>query len=239
MPSSASRPVDLAVVLAGGTGSRLGRLTADTPKPLLPVAGRPFVTHVLAHLEGQGIKRVVLATGYLADRFEQALGPRWQGLELSYSREETPLGTGGALARALGPRTEEFAFVVNGDTYFPLDYSELAARRERANARLALALRHVPDSGRFGAVELEGDRVVALREKDGAGAGLVNGGTYLVDRAALLAASPRGAFSLEKDLFPPWVAQGLVAGLACEVDFIDIGIPESLAEAGRRLGVRP
>jgi D-glycero-alpha-D-manno-heptose 1-phosphate guanylyltransferase len=231
MPFSKNLPPESAIILAGGTGSRLGALTARTPKPLLPVAGRLFIHHLLDFLSGRNVRRVVLATGYLADEFETALGRGYRDIALSYSREEAPLGTGGAIVRALGGLADPSVFVLNGDTYFPVDLAALAARHAATGVALSLALRRIPDVARYGQVTLDGDRVTALHEKGGQGPGLINGGVYLVDRAALLADAPAGPFSLERDLFPRWVQRGALAGFVSDAYFIDIGIPDDLRRA--------
>ncbi|HVU16364.1 MAG TPA: nucleotidyltransferase family protein [Candidatus Didemnitutus sp.] len=236
MPSSPSLSPEVAIILAGGTGTRLGTLTAHTPKPLLEVAGRPFVVHLLAYLQAQGIRRVVFATGYLAAQFETVLGTRHENMELLYSVEEKPLGTGGAVAAAfrLLPQVDA-AFVLNGDTYFPVSLATVSDVHQRQGAAATLALREMPDAGRYGAVVLEGNRIRALNEKTHAGPGLVNGGVYLVRREPMLTQATRGTFSLERDVFPQWASVGKLAGVPSPAYFIDIGVPEDLARAQREI----
>lgn len=232
MPSSPSLSPDVAIVLAGGVGTRLGALTAQTPKPLLPVAGRPFVCHLLDTLQAQGIRRVVFATGYLSAKFAATLGSRHDSLPLIYSSEDQPLGTGGAVAAAFRLLDQEdAAFVLNGDTYFPVPLPVLSALHSRQRPAATLALREMTDVGRYGAVRLENDRVVSLDEKGRRGPGLVNGGVYLVQRAPMLEHGPGASFSLERDLFPRWAATGKLAGARFSTYFIDIGVPEDLARA--------
>jgi D-glycero-alpha-D-manno-heptose 1-phosphate guanylyltransferase len=235
MPSSKSPWPDAAVILAGGTGTRLGSLTATTPKPLLAVGGRPFLSHLLDHLIAQRIKRVIIATGHLAGEFEKTLGQHYGSMAVGYSREDHPLGTGGATALALGRLDGPAAFVLNGDTFFPAELSPLAAAHATTGASLSLVLRRCPDVARYGSVTLEGDHVASLHEKGAAGPGLINGGVYLVNRADLLADSAGAAFSLERDLLPRWIGRGIVGAVVSDAYFVDIGIPEDLERARRDL----
>src|SRR2546426_7484120 len=113
------------VILAGGLGTKLGAATRDTPKPLLEVAGTPFLDHVIWNFSRHGIRRVLLLTGYLAPAFETRYGDgRHHGIAIEYAVEPTPLGTGGALALA-APRLDETFLLANGDTLFDLNYLDL------------------------------------------------------------------------------------------------------------------
>ncbi|MCM2274793.1 MAG: nucleotidyltransferase family protein [Candidatus Didemnitutus sp.] len=237
MDSSKNHGADTAIVLTGGRGTRLGAATERVPKPLLPVAGRPFLFHVLDHLVAQGVRRVVFATGYLSEQFPPLFGTQYRGMAIVHSPETEPLGTGGAVRQAFARIDARAAFVLNGDTYFPTDLAALDALGGPGIA-LALTLRPVPDTARYGCVTLDGDRVTALVEKGRTGPGLINGGVYRLDRAAFDADAPSGPFSLERELFPRWVAERRVRGLASDAYFIDIGVPEDLARAQTDLAHR-
>ncbi|HEY4301543.1 MAG TPA: nucleotidyltransferase family protein [Candidatus Didemnitutus sp.] len=236
MRSSPNPSPDSAIILAGGAGTRLGALTANTPKPLLPVAGHPFIRHLLDYLAVQEIRRVVLATGYMAAQFESVLGGHYRGLALSYSVETEPLGTGGALARAMNAMTDEAIFVLNGDTFFPVSLAALAARNAQLGTAGTMALRHVTDTGRYGRVAIGEDRIRTLDEKSTAGPGLVNGGVYLIRTSPLLLSAPRPSFSLEHDIFPNWAAEGMLGYVACDEYFVDIGVPADLERAQHEIG---
>ncbi len=227
---------DTAILLVGGRCTRLGSLTDQTPKPLLEVAGQPFIYQVLDHLASQGIKRVIFATGYLALQFDAKVGVRYRDMKLRYSREDTPLGTGGALARAFATCDDERAYVLNGDTLFKADLGILGQVHESQGAAFSLVLRRVADASRYGSIACMGYRVTAMHEKGARGPGSINGGIYLVDRKPLLADAPAEAFSLERDLLPRWVARGAVAGVHSDAYFIDIGIPADLTQIRRDLG---
>jgi D-glycero-alpha-D-manno-heptose 1-phosphate guanylyltransferase len=231
--------IECAILLVGGRGTRLGELTDHTPKPLLAVAGRPFIFHVLDYLISQKVRRVNLASGYLAGKFEHALGSTYRSLSLDYSPEDTPLGTGGAIAQALQRTDAAEVLVLNGDTYFPADVASLAASHAKDQATISLVLREVADVSRYGHMTVDGQRIVSLQEKGGAGPGLINGGIYLVNRAAFLANAPAGAFSLERDLLPIWVARRAAAYTIANAYFIDIGVPADLERAQTELAGNP
>ena len=217
-----------AVVLAGGRGTRLGTLTAETPKPLLGVGGRPFIEWVVANLERQGVEDVVLTTGYRAEAFEEWLDGYDGAASVSTFVETEPLDTGGALT-LFGDRLDESFFVLNGDTMFDAPLGELAELLAVPDAAMSIALRGVEDVGRYGRVTLDGTRVSAFAEKATRGAGLINGGVYAVHRSALAGRS--APLSIERTLVPELVAQGRVRGRPCDGYFIDIGLPETLARA--------
>lgn len=217
-----------AVVLAGGLGTRLGSLTAETPKPLLPVGGRPFLDWVAMNLRRQGVEDVVLTVGYRSEAFDPWIA-RWEE-ELSVRTfvEESPLGTGGALPM-LRDDLEGAFLVLNGDTLFDAPLQRLAGSRAEADALGAVALRSVPDVGRYGEAVLEGSAVARFREKPREGPGLINGGVYAFAREALdLIGSPA---SIEQDLLPRLVERRSLRGLPSDGFFIDIGVPQSYDEA--------
>jgi NDP-sugar pyrophosphorylase family protein len=230
-PMSLTMPA--AVVLAGGLGSRLRSVVGDRPKVLAPVAGRPFLEYLLRQLVEAGVRDAVLCTGFGADAVAEVMGDGTRfGLRLRYSREDRPLGTGGALRQAvplLGPGP---ALILNGDSFVPLPLASLGALHARRAARATLLLARVPDCGRFGAVSVDCEgRIVRFEEKTRPGPGLVNAGVYLVERTVLEGIPAGREVSLEKEVFPGLI--GALAGLVVDADLVDIGTPESLAAAQR------
>ena len=228
-----------AIVLAGGLGTRLRPVVADLPKGLAPVAGRPFLAWQLAGLAGQGITRVVLALGYRAEMIRDVLGARCEGIDLAYSLETEPLGTGGALKRAAeGCRTPR-VLALNGDTF--LDFAAAAAEQALAPpAAAAIVLASVPDISRYGAVEADDTGWVhASREKGGAGPGWINGGVYALDLPEISAFWPaEPAFSFERSVLPALVAACRLRAVRARGNFLDIGTPEDFARAQREWGPR-
>jgi D-glycero-alpha-D-manno-heptose 1-phosphate guanylyltransferase len=161
------------------------------------------------------------------------------GLEMTFLREDTPLGTGGAIYRALREAECGGVFALNGDTYFPADLNAFQLEAERFGGRLAIALRRVPDTSRFGAVELEGGRIATMNEKGRSGPGLVNAGLYLLPHDLWQRIPMPGVFSWETDLMQPKAPVLGAAGVVLDAPFLDIGTPESYGEAERVLPILP
>ena len=219
--------------MAGGFGTRLRSVVNDVPKPMAPVAGRPFLSYLLDDLSQQGYEHVVLATGYLHEKVEGYFGNKYQGMMIDYARELQPLGTGGAIINGLQHCHEEHITVLNGDTLFRIDHHRLLTLDD--TCRLILVLRHVPDAGRYGAVEINDDgHVTAFHEKDPtAGEGLINGGIYRLHRS-LLDSWPLGQqFSFEKEVMQP-LRESFRAYIS-DTYFIDIGVPDDYARAQTEL----
>lgn len=228
-----------AIVLAGGLGTRLRQAVPDLPKPLAPVAGRPFLDHVLAWLGGQDVSHVVLAVSHQWEKIRDEFGTRAHGMKIRYSIEDQPLGTGGAIAQAFGWLEDDHALVVNGDTLFPVDVQAMYTAHRSVAARLTMAVKHVPDCSRYGRVLLDRFGVVeGFAEKQAGAAGWINGGCYCVARWLLEDYGPGTAFSFENDLLNRHV--GSIHPLAHRSDayFIDIGVPEDWQRAQRELEAR-
>lgn len=221
-----------ALVLAGGSGTRLSEILPATPKVIAPVAGRPFVTWLLGHLSAQGLRRAVLCTGQGADEVERVLGSRVEELTVRYSREAEPLGTGGALRNALPLTTSDPVFVLNGDSLLTAPLAQfLAFHDAQATAAASLALAEVEDTAAGGCVEIDGAaRVVSFVEKGCGGPGLANAGAYLVPRARLEAIPTGRAVSLEREILPAWIERGLWAWRSGG-SFVDIGSPAGYRRA--------
>lgn len=226
-----------AIVLVGGLGTRLRTVVADLPKPLASVAGRPFLAHLLDQLATGGLRRVILATGYMAEKIEQAIGARWAGMDIVYSKESEPLGTGGAIRLAAKLLHGDGVHLANGDTFLRYDPDALERAVQAAGTTLGIALAKVADVGRYGAVEVADGRVIAFREKGGRGPGLINAGSYFLT-ATGIAGLPdeEGAFSFENRVLLPSALGGQVAAFDDTGDFIDIGVPDDYARAQHLFG---
>ena len=221
-------------VLVGGLGTRLGPLTAHTPKPMLPVAGRPFLAWLLREVVRYGVTDILLLTGHLSAVVQaglqdlQSLLPR--PVTISLSQEPFQAGTGGALHHARDRLHERF-LLLNGDSLFDCDLPAALAAPDGPEVLGRLMLRRVDDASRYGVVETHGDQVSAFRERGTAGAaGTINGGVYLLDRRILEHIGPN--CSLERDVLPGLAGQGRLRGTAGDGWFIDIGVPDDLARAG-------
>jgi len=220
-----------AIVLAGGLGTRLRSVVTDLPKPMAPVAGRPFLAWILDRLVQAGFERVVLAVGHRHQTIQGHFGPAYRGIALDYSVEEQPLGTGGALRLAAGRIGSWPVFVLNGDTYLDLDYRAMLGAHLRGREQMSLAVCQVPDAGRYGALELQDGHVHGFLEKGRPGPGAINAGTYLLSQG-VLDRIPRGEpFSFEQQLLVPEIGTIRPAAFATDGLFIDIGVPEDYARA--------
>lgn len=220
-----------AIVLVGGLGTRLRGVVPDLPKPLAPVAGRPFLAYLLDQLTAGGLRRIILATGYMAEKIEQAIGDRWGEAEIVYSREPAPLGTGGAIRLAAAMVRGEGVHLANGDTFLRFDPADLERRVREQGATIGVALAKVPDVGRYGAVRTQHGRVVSFQEKGGHGPGLINAGSYFLTPSAIDRLPSVTPYSFENEVLVPASLAGDLTAFDETRDFIDIGVPEDFARA--------
>jgi D-glycero-alpha-D-manno-heptose 1-phosphate guanylyltransferase len=229
-----SRAISVHVlILAGGLGTRLRSVVSDRPKVLAEVGGRPFITYLLDQLAQAGFQAVTLLTGYRGDMVEAQLGLAYGGIQVGYSVEESPLGTGGAIRAAARVIACDQLLVLNGDTFFVMDYRQLVELVPGGSD--LMACRRVADVGRYGAVQLDpSGGITALAEKSAVGTGLINGGIYVLNREAI-ASWPETVFSIETDYFPKRMADERLLGVACDGAFIDIGVPDDLLRASEIL----
>ena len=220
------------VVLAGGKGTRLRSVVSDLPKCMAPVAGRPFLAWLLDDLREAGFDHIILSLGYKHEAVEAWVASRPDRDSITCVVEEEPLGTGGGVRLALRQAREDAVFILNGDTFFGVDYPAMQAFHRQSGAQATLALKPLRDFDRYGEVTLDGEgRITAFREKRPCAEGLINGGVYLLQRDALAEMPER--FSLEKDYFEPKAESAGLAGFRSEGYFIDIGIPADYDRAQR------
>jgi histidinol-phosphate phosphatase family protein len=222
-----------ALFLVGGKGTRLGALSATTPKPLQEIApGVRFLDLLLENAARMGFTDLILLAGHLGEQVDAVYGAnRFGEAAVRVVREDQPMGTGGALSRVAHLLDERFV-MMNGDSFFDINLRALTADPLPADGG-RLALRMVEDVSRYGSVTLDGARIAAFAEKDAArtGAGLINGGIYYLGRD--LVARISAPSSIEADLFPLLASEGRLEGKAFQGYFLDIGLPETLAQARR------
>lgn len=223
-----------AIVLAGGLGTRLRSVISDLPKPMAPVAGRPFLEILLTMLGRAGVGRVVLSVGYRADAIRAHFGDSFRGIELDYAIEEQPLGTGGAIRWSLEHCKEDHVFIFNGDTFLDLEIGAVEAFWQSYRQPIIVA-REVPDTERYGRIEMNGDRFTGFTEKGLRGPGPINAGCYVFPRNLLNRFAPGDAFSLETDFLAQAVHQIPFRVFTTHGKFIDIGVPEDYARAQQEL----
>lgn len=227
-----------AIVLAGGLGTRLRSVVTDLPKPMAPVAGRPFLAWLLDELDRSGFTKAILAVGYKHESIREHFGDRHGKVKILYSIETEPLGTGGALKQALAMATATRVFVINGDTHVTLDYPAMEQAHEKAGARLTMAACAVPDVGRFGAMDIDTQNHVAgFFEKGRTGPGRINAGVYLMARDLLANNGMPEKFSFENDFLLPNLEAIKPLAFLTEGAFLDIGVPEDYALAAEFMGV--
>ena len=223
-----------AMVLAGGLGTRLKHVVPHLPKPMAPVAGRPFLEILLASLASKGFSRVVLSLGFMAEKVVAHFGGQFAGMELVYEIEEIPLGTGGAVRQALERCSTDHVFVFNGDTYLDLELSDVEAHWHTHHAPIIVG-REVIDTARYGRLNVTEGRVVGFAEKGIAGPGLINAGCYVLPVSILDEFALGQPFSLETDFLAQVVGRQRFDLFVTHGHFIDIGVPEDYARAQTEL----
>jgi len=206
----------------------------NIPKPMAPVYGKPFLCYLLDRLADAGVTHVVLATGYLHEQIESYFHDGYKGIKVSFSNESTPLFTGGAIVKAAQYIKSDGFLVLNGDTLFDIDLSALCNFHTSRHAHLSVALRDVPDTARYGAVECTEGCITAFREKEQSnGAGCINGGIYAISRVWLMSQGLPEKFSFEKELMQPLAGSDGFCGMRFSDYFIDIGVPDDYYRAQR------
>lgn len=225
-----------AVILAGGLGTRLRPITQTIPKPMAPVGGVPYLEHQLRELARQGILDIVLLTGYLGHQIEEYFGDgAGLGLSIWYSREEQPLGTGGALRQAAALLADTF-LVIYGDSYLPIDYRAVLEKLESSPAQGLVVVydNRLHDTSVKNNIDIDSDGYVARYEKDGEGLSYVEAGVLGFRRKVVDRIPQPGVVSLEKEIFPRLIAEHDLIAYPTTERFYDIGTPERL-EAIERL----
>lgn len=221
-----------AIILAGGFGTRLQAVLADTPKPMAPISGKPFLAYLIDYLAQQGITEVILSVHYLREQIQNYFKSAYAGVAIRYIVEETPLGTGGAIAHSLKDmHANEPVFVLNGDTFVKLDYKAMYAQHVAQHASLTMALRFVEDCARYGKVITESGVIADFREKGEAGAGWINAGVYLLQPDLFSRFNMPAIFSFETEFVQPHLSVLEPQAFAAKEYFIDIGVPEDYASA--------
>ncbi len=223
-----------AIILAGGFGTRLQSVVSDVPKPMAPINNIPFLNYVLDYLKFYKVEHVVLSTGYLSEKIIEHYGNDYQGIKISYTKEETPLGTGGGIRLAMEKCFTESVLVLNGDSFFDVDIQTHYTHHLSKQSDCTLALRKVENAARYGTIILGNSGIIeSFKEKDNVEKeGLINGGVYIINRELFLnKTAPNIAFSIEKDFYEKRINEINIFGFEYDGYFIDIGIPEDYKKA--------
>lgn len=241
----ATHQVD-AVVLVGGKGTRLRPLTLSAPKPMLPTAGLPFLTHLLSRIAAAGIEHVILGTSYKPAVFEAEFGDGSAlGLQIEYVTEEHPLGTGGGIANVAGKLRNDTAMVFNGDVLSGADLAQLLDFHRSNRADVTLQLVRVGDPRAFGCVPTnEEDRVVAFLEKtEDPPTDQINAGCYVFERNVIDRIPQGREVSVEREVFPALLVDGdcKIYGYVDASYWRDMGTPEDFVRGSADLvrGIAP
>ena len=229
-----------AILLAGGRGTRLQSVVSDFPKPMAPICGVPFLEILVKNLIAQGIDEITLSVGYRYEIIMNYFGESFQGVPVDYVVEDIPLGTGGALRKAMQREIDDSpCFVCNADTFIDANLSEMYRNYLTSRMDVGMLLKPMDDVSRYGRISLDASqkKIIRFEEKSGYESGFVNMGIYLLRPDLFNQFELTDSFSLEKDLFIkelgnisffPWITEGY---------FIDIGVPEDYRRAQSELAL--
>jgi len=224
-----------AIILAGGKGTRLIPLTLTVPKPMVPVAEKPFLHYLLKMLHKEGVRRVIFSLGYLGDQIKDFFGECWSGLEISYVIEKEPLGTGGAIAVCMDKVNGGEVIVVNGDTFCQVDLIKMLASHKKHQADMTIVLKEMRNFDRYGTVDIENHHIKQFNEKRKISKGLINTGTYCLNKNIFKQHNLPEKFSFETDFLQSKAHELNTNTYITEGYFIDIGIPEDYEKAQKEL----
>ena len=216
-----------AVILAGGFGTRLKEVVKDVPKPMAMIAGKPFLEHQIHALKEQGVTDIILAVHYMSEKIKSYFGKGIRfGVGITYSEEEVPLGTAGAIKRAERYIDDTF-LVLNGDTYSGINLERFLDFHKAKRSNATVSLTKVKDSSQYGKITLKDNKIVNFGEKTEAGEGLINSGIYIFEPIIFDYIEPEKKNSLEREVFPKMVQENKLYGYVCDNYFMDIGRPET------------
>jgi len=220
-----------AVILAGGLGTRLASQLNGIPKPMVSVAGRPFLEYVMEGLCRAGCDSLLLSVGHLSSVIQDHFKDSFHGMPIRYVIESKALGTGGAIREALAESTENNVFVLNGDTFLPIDYKAMLELHLQNGSDVTMAISEQPNVARYGEVVLATNRVAGFREKSGSGPGWINAGTYVLPKTTNWPRYLAEKFSFETDFLMVEADRIKISAFPSFGPFLDIGIPEDLDRA--------
>jgi len=221
-----------AVILAGGLGTRLRSVISKKPKVIAEVNNRPFIIYLLKQLDNLGLNKVVISTGYMSEVVKKEIGNNYNKMNIIYSEEKKPLGTGGAIRLALPLIETQFVLVMNGDSYLDINLNKFIEWANHKKPDAAICLAKMQDTKRFGRVVLkDGYRIKSFVEKSSNDIpGYINAGIYILNKELLSTMVVDEFCSIERDLFPNWLHKNCY-GYICNNKFLDIGTPESYGQA--------
>lgn len=220
-----------AIILAGGKGTRLQSVVSNVPKPMALIGEKPFLMLLLQYLQSQGIEKVVLSVGYMYEIIQETFGESFNGLSISYSIESEPLGTGGAIAKAMTMVESQSVLVLNGDSFIKIDLEEIERKIPTSENHSLLVLKEMNNVSRYGSVVLKDEVITAFEEKQFKEKALINAGVYVLNKDIFKDKHLPEKFSFEKDFLEKEVEKGNLRGIVTNGYFIDIGVPEDYQKA--------
>tara|TARA_Y100000310_G_C20346692_1_gene652347 strand:+ start:18 stop:725 length:708 start_codon:yes stop_codon:yes gene_type:complete len=228
------RNIDV-VLLVGGLGTRLRPVIGDTPKCLAPINGKAFIDIQIDYLIKQGFQRFILCVGHKANRVREHIESREKG-EFIFSVESSPLGTGGAIIFAMKKIQSKNFFVLNGDSYFPIDLKSLYDFHLRKKPDITIAGKHMEKPDRYGIILVNREnRVVGFKEKGSQNSALINGGVYIISSTTLMKAELPEVFSFENEILQRKYYQKKIFCCPFYDYFVDIGVPTEFYKANQDL----
>lgn len=224
-----------AFILAGGRGERLRPLTEKIPKPMVEISGKPILAHAINGLALHGVKKIIIATGFMSEKIREFFGDGKKfGVEINYSHEEKPLGTGGALLHAQNLLDKKF-FMLNGDNLSDINFTEMHMAHEQNNAAGTIALVQVDDVSNYGIARLEGEKITEFVEKpakENAPGSWANSGAYILEKTAM-DLLPVGHSMIEKALFPALAQKGALFAYRHFGQWFPTDTPEKYEKANK------
>jgi NDP-sugar pyrophosphorylase family protein len=219
-----------ALILAGGLGTRLREKVSNRPKVMALINDRPFLDYLFDQLSNTGIQNVILSTGYMSDFIQSYYGDSYKNLNLLYSEEPKRLGTGGAIKFSAEKSTRDLLLVMNGDSYCDVDLNEFINSHVQSVHPISVVINYQENVSRYGSIDVKEDRIAVFNEKSGKNEpGWINAGIYIIPKK-LMSSIREGKISLETELFPNWIPEGMHAYKSND-KFIDIGTPQSYEDA--------
>lgn len=227
-----------ALILAGGFGTRLKSVVSDVPKPMAPIRGKPFLAYLVDDLLASGVSEIIFSLYYMPEVIQTYFFKTYPQGNFKYIVEPEPLGTGGAIVYAMNQcEVNEPLLILNGDSYLAINYREFYNAHIHSQADLSIVLRAVPDTARYGKVDVIENKITCFSEKNVEGSGLINAGIYLIRPDLFKPYDLPRMFSLENDFFKPYISKLQANPFVSKGYFIDIGIPEDYQRA--ELGMLP
>lgn len=219
-----------AIILAGGKGTRLSKILPNIPKPLAPINGIPFLDYLIKFLQNQNVEKIILSVGYEKD---QIINRYKNHQAIHFSNEFSPLGTGGAIKKAIKLATTDNVLALNGDSYIEYSLKDFLNFHKNNNADLTILLNYKKDISRYGSITIDPKtkRILSFNEKIQKDSGFINSGVYLMKKSIFDSFNSEETFSIEQDFFPNIIKTKNVFGYEINSPFIDIGTENSYFEA--------